>query len=654
MASSAPESGAGVPEASSTTKPAIPMVSSYRGLVAPIKPEFIVPFVPPPLPVDGAGPADSGDPRDRKRGPEDDEGRSGGNKRGRGGKGQGFGARRERTIVKFEEVNLCSAVAFGRPCPRGEGCKFSHDVMEYLASKPEDLGDTCPAMEAFGRCPVGVKCRFARAHTNMENGEQTVVDGKEDQSKQILNANTTQLQKDVRKGVYPLKRAAEAAAAIQAEKSAKKKDGPAAPSGGAAAIAAAAAARAASVQEPAAEEQVDVREGRLRPQEKKRIDFRGKLYLAPLTTVGNMPFRRICKGFGADVTCSEMALALNLVQQDNKEFALIKRHKSEDLFGVQICGNNPDVMAKAAEMLSADTYGMSVDFIDINLGCPIDMVYEKGMGSALLDRTQRLSEIVRSVDYATPHPLTCKIRTGVFSNKPVAHTLVPLFESWNVQLLTLHGRSREQRYSKLADWDYIAKCNANRTPGSKMAFFGNGDVLSHEDYYADLEKSGADGVMLARGALIKPWLFTEIKERRVWDISSRERFDMMCDYARYGLESWGTDSMGINTTRRFLLECCSFFYRYIPAGLLEVLPQRMTERPPRFRGRDELETLMASNSVEDWIKLVNRIPLLGKAPEGFRFEPKHKSNAYAMTAEEVAALSARGVAPPADDDEAEG
>lgn len=134
------------------------------------------------------------------------------------------------------------------------------------------------------------------------------------------------------------------------------------------------------------------------------------------------------------------------------------------------------------------------------------------------------------------------------------------------------------------------------------------------------------GVMLGRGALIKPWIFTEIKEQKLWDISSQERFDILKKYTNYGLEHWGSDSRGVENTRRFMLEWLSFLYRYIPVGLLENPPQKINERPPYYKGRDELETLMASPAASDWIKLSEM--LLGKVPDGFRFIPKHKANSY--------------------------
>lgn len=153
--------------------------------------------------------------------------------------------------------------------------------------------------------------------------------------------------------------------------------------------------------------------------------------------------------------------------------------------------------------------------------------------------------------------------------------------------------------------------------------------------------------MIARGALIKPWLFTEIKERRDWDISARERLDMVGNLASFGLEHWGSDTLGVNATRRFVCEALSFTYRYIPVGLLERFPSSLNDRPYPFRGRDELEvsncelllffgqlaeltlpimqTLLASDNAADWIKISSMF--LGP-PGELGFVPKWNKTSY--------------------------
>eukprot|EP00658_Telonema_sp_P-2_P012816 TRINITY_DN14879_c0_g1_i3.p1 TRINITY_DN14879_c0_g1~~TRINITY_DN14879_c0_g1_i3.p1 ORF type:complete len:156 (-),score=34.03 TRINITY_DN14879_c0_g1_i3:302-769(-) len=135
-------------------------------------------------------------------------------------------------------------------------------------------------------------------------------------------------------------------------------------------------------------------------------------------------------------------------------------------------------------------------------------------------------------------------------------------------------------------------------------------------------------VMIGRGALIKPWIFTEIKECRHWDISSHERLDYLSRFVNYGLEHWGSDEKGITTTRRFLLEWMSFTHRYIPVGLLGVQASRINWRPPRFQGRNDLETLMASKDVNDWLKLSTLAGLPAVSESDFKFTPKHNSYAW--------------------------
>jgi tRNA-dihydrouridine synthase 3 len=161
---------------------------------------------------------------------------------------------------------------------------------------------------------------------------------------------------------------------------------------------------------------------KLPPREwKKQVDFRGKLILAPLTTVGNLPFRRICKSFGADITIGEMALCSNLLQGKASEWALTRRHECEDVFGIQIAGNFADMTARTVELLNHYT---DADFIDLNSGCPIDMLYNNGMGCGLMNRPQRMAEAVCAMTTTSTVPITLKIRAGRDWSAPVAHSYV--------------------------------------------------------------------------------------------------------------------------------------------------------------------------------------------------------------------------------------
>lgn len=579
------------------------------------------------------------------------------------------GTFKKRPIDEQEDPSelLCRAVAAGETCPFGDSCKFSHDQADFMKRKVKDLGDRCPVFDSVGVCRFGLACRFARAHiAQSADGQYTnVIDEAKRATAEAAiaadgiafecNALTHVVRTQLRKNTYPFKTVGQSKKGARHDNKSKKKQTPSEPVESAADTEANAdapvtseAATAAAI-EPASE-------SALLP-ERKPVDFHRKIYIAPLTTVGNLPFRRLLKQTGADITCGEMAMATNLLRAQQSEWALLRRHASEDVFGVQIAGGHGDQMARVCELITREA---SVDFIDINMGCPIDIVCRAGAGSALMTRPPRLAEVISAgltgielgalgrTDGRVPG-LTVKLRTGWSDKDRLAHKLVPKIQGvrashafmnasvvqdyklravQSVDAITVHGRSRLQRYTKHADWDYVFECRDAQTDAlPHVPFVGGGDVLSYEEFNAHLANGKLETCMLARGALIKPWLPTEIKERRHWDISASERLDLLRDFVKFGLEHWGSDQKGVNRTRRYLLEWQSFLYRYIPVGLLEVLPQRINDRPSPYYGRNDLETLMASDQAVDWVKISEM--LLGPVPDGFQFVPKHRANAYA-------------------------
>ena len=242
------------------------------------------------------------------------------------------------------------------------------------------------------------------------------------------------------------------------------------------------------------------------------LDLRDKLYLAPLTTVGNLPFRALAVSLGADVTCSEMALANNLLQGKGQEWALLKRHRSERLWGVQIAGGHADALARAAQLVSDAT---DAAFCDINAGCPIDLVAHKGAGAGLLARPKKIEAIVKAVSAVLTHPsrlrdlpLTIKVRKGVKDGADSVHTWLPLVAAgaWgSVAAATVHGRSKQQRYSKDSDWRYVGDCaRLCSAANAEFQTISSGDVSSFREFEALRESTGGSlaGVMLARGALV--------------------------------------------------------------------------------------------------------------------------------------------------------
>ncbi|CAH0481020.1 unnamed protein product [Peronospora belbahrii] len=608
---------------------------------------------------------------------------------------------------------LCRPVASGESCQFGDKCKFNHDINDYMKRKPKDLGDRCPVFDARGYCRYGVACRFANAHIEKVNDDyhnvkrEDYVEALDHDVGDEVNDLNHDLRMKLRKGTYDFQ-------SKQQMKKAKKNGGKCQQcndqtkevktQGDTSSVTLAEATATSEtlaarnlllasepMQLELAEDvkiESDVQHMEMEPAEvmkiesdvqymktepaddspllaeRKPIDFKRKIYIAPLTTVGNLPFRRLLKQTGADITCGEMAMATNLLKAQQSEWALLRRHKSEDIFGVQLAGSFSDQMARACELLARET---DIDFVDINMGCPIDIVCRSGAGSALMTRPPRLLEVVsgaltglelgtrmRTGGTVNTPGLTVKLRTGWSEKQPSAHKLVPkllsvraslayvnaavvtadfkLRASQSIDAITVHGRSRLQRYTKNADWDYIFQCSDARTSSMNdthsppVPFIGGGDVLSYEEFDDHLQNGKLDTCMLARGALIKPWLPTEIKERRHWDISASERFDLLKDFVCFGLEHWGSDQKGVNRTRRYLLEWQSFLCRYIPVGLLETLPQRINDRPSPYYGRNDLETLMASDQAIDWVKISEM--LLGPVPANFQFVPKHRANAY--------------------------
>ncbi|KAE8906177.1 tRNA-dihydrouridine(47) synthase [NAD(P)(+)]-like [Phytophthora fragariae] len=653
-----------IPTTTTTASTEAP-VRELRAGEAPIKKEFLKPK-PTPKPATPAD-AEAGDAVKATK-VKDDRDREGGKKK-RGG------TFKKRPVDAEQDPAdmLCRPAASGEGCQFGDSCKFSHDVDDYMKRKPKDLGERCPVFDVVGYCRYGMACRFAKAHIEKVDGtyrnmkHEGYVEG-QDLADEV-NDLTHDLRLKLRKDTYDFQ-------SKQQMKKGKKNDKKRQQKNEKQEVKPetdAASAPAADVKTDSApvETETETGDATMEPAaespllaERKPVDFKRKIYIAPLTTVGNLPFRRLLKQTGADITCGEMAMATNLLKAQQSEWALLRRHKSEDVFGVQLAGSFSDQMARVCELLARET---EVDFVDINMGCPIDIVCRAGAGSALMTRPPRLLEVVsgaltglelgtrmRTGGTVNTPGLTVKLRTGWSDKQPTAHKLVPKLQSvrasqayvnaavvtadfklratQSVDAIMVHGRSRLQRYTKNADWDYIFQCSdaqQDRIDDKDMPsvpFVGGGDVLSYEEFDEHLANGKLDTCMLARGALIKPWLPTEIKERRHWDISASERLDLLKDFVRFGLEHWGSDQKGVNRTRRYLLEWQSFLCRYIPVGLLESLPQRINDRPAPYYGRNELETLMASDQAVDWVKISEM--LLGPVPDGFQFVPKHRANAY--------------------------
>jgi tRNA-dihydrouridine synthase B len=225
--------------------------------------------------------------------------------------------------------------------------------------------------------------------------------------------------------------------------------------------------------------------------------------LAPMAGISDSTFRLISKEFGADFVTTEMISARGLVYENINTKSLLKFCDSERPIAIQIFGNEPYYMSKAAEKVLE----LKPDAIDINAGCPAHKIVKGGAGSALMRTPKLFGEIVREVKKVSDVPVTVKIRSG-WDNKNInAVEIAKTAEQCGVSSLTVHGRTREQLYSGKADLNLIRDVkNAVKIP-----VIGNGDVTSVEEYVRMIDFTGVDGVCIGRGAYGAPHLFGQIK-----------------------------------------------------------------------------------------------------------------------------------------------
>ncbi|MDR3209110.1 MAG: tRNA dihydrouridine synthase DusB [Oscillospiraceae bacterium] len=232
------------------------------------------------------------------------------------------------------------------------------------------------------------------------------------------------------------------------------------------------------------------------------LEIPSRLALAPMAGVTDLAFRVICREQGAGLACTEMVSAKALVYRDVKTRALLQTSPAEHPVGAQIFGGDPGSMADGAA-LALEYSG--ADFIDINMGCPVGKVVKNGEGSALMLDPDRAMRILEAVKRAVPCPVTVKIRRGFDRGSLNAVPFAQMAEAAGAAAVTVHGRTRAQLYSGAADW----LCIRDVKRAVRIPVLANGDVFSGADAARILRDTGADAVMIARGAFGNPWIFRE-------------------------------------------------------------------------------------------------------------------------------------------------
>ncbi len=228
--------------------------------------------------------------------------------------------------------------------------------------------------------------------------------------------------------------------------------------------------------------------------------------LAPMAGITDHAFRSFMKALDASVVVTELVSSHGIQYKSEKTFSLMSFDETQHPIGIQLFGEDPESVAAAAEV--AEERG--ADFIDLNFGCPVPKVVKKGAGSALLKDLQALEKMLSTVVRTVKIPVTIKIRTGWDASSRNAEEVCHIAYNEGITWVAIHGRTRAQGYSGMADWDYIAQVKAK----SSIPILGNGDIHTAREAVDKLKSSGCDGVMIGRGCLKNPFIFHDAL--RIW------------------------------------------------------------------------------------------------------------------------------------------
>jgi tRNA-dihydrouridine synthase B len=263
---------------------------------------------------------------------------------------------------------------------------------------------------------------------------------------------------------------------------------------------------------------------------------RHNILLAPLAGISDYPFRRMCREFGANLTYTEMVSADGLIYRNSSTMEILKTHPDEEPIGIQLFGSDPEVFKQVMPLLEE----LKPALIDINFGCPVRKVVARGAGAALLQDLEKMRRIVGIVKRNTVLPVTAKIRLGWDNTSIVVEEAAQTIEAAGADAVTVHARTRRQGYSGKASWESIARVKEILN----IPVIGNGDVTDGVSALEMFRSTGVDGIMIARGALGRPWIFRQILSylengTRLEDPSFSERMEIMMYHFKLAAEKTG-------------------------------------------------------------------------------------------------------------------
>ena len=267
------------------------------------------------------------------------------------------------------------------------------------------------------------------------------------------------------------------------------------------------------------------------------VELENNLILAPMAGVTNLPFRIICKDYGAGMVCTEMASAKAMFHNDQKTKRLFNTEGEKRPISFQVFGSELESIEYAVKYMSD-----FADIIDINMGCPAPKVVKNGDGSKLLLDLEKAKQIIEIAVQNSKVPVTVKFRKGWDKENIVAVEIAQIAEQAGASAITIHGRTRSEFYTGKADWDIIKKVKQS----VHIPVIGNGDVTDEESALAMFEQTGVDGIMIGRGSFGNPWIFRNIKHylqtgEKLPQPTNQERLQIMEKHIQLAVEEKGED-----------------------------------------------------------------------------------------------------------------
>ena len=272
------------------------------------------------------------------------------------------------------------------------------------------------------------------------------------------------------------------------------------------------------------------------------------LALAPMEDITDPSFRYMCKKFGADIVYTEFISSDGLIRSGRKSVEKLNIFDYERPVGIQVYGHEAEPMVEAALIIEQS----NPNFIDINFGCPVKKISNRGAGSGMMKDVPKMVDITSRIVNAVKLPVTVKTRLGWDDNSQNIMTIAEQLQDVGIKALTIHGRTRAQMYKGEADWTLIGEVKNN--PRMKIPIIGNGDIDGPEKARLMIDNYGVDGIMIGRATIGRPWIFKEIKHfldygEKLPELSTKEKVEIALEHFAKSMEFKG-ERRGIYEMRR--------------------------------------------------------------------------------------------------------